>query len=59
VEDALALLLLALDVLPARPHLARRVGHRLAEDVRMPAHELRVNGPRHLLEIASALFLKR
>jgi hypothetical protein len=59
VEYAFALLLLAFDVFPARPHLARRVGDRFAEDVWMPAHELGVNGPGHLLEVACALFLKR
>ena len=59
MEDALALLLLALDVLPARPDRAGRVGDGLAEDVRMPADELRVDRPGHLLEVASPVLLKQ
>jgi hypothetical protein len=59
VEYTLALFLLALDVLPARPHLPGRISDCLGEDVRVPPNELRVDRACHLLEIARALFLKR
>jgi hypothetical protein len=58
VEDALALLLLALDVLPAGANRAGRLGDRLAEDVRMPADELLVDRSRDLREVAFAALLQ-
>ena len=47
VEDSRASLLLALDRLPVRAHAAGRLRLDLAEDMRMPAHELLVNQPRN------------
>ena len=41
VEDPDPLLLVDLDLLPALPHLARRVGLGIAEDVRVAADQLR------------------
>ena len=59
VEDARAALLLGLDRLPALAHPAGRVGHRVAEDVRMAADELRVHGAGDRLEVAVPLLLEQ
>ena len=59
VEDARAALLLALDRLPVRAHAAGRLGLDLAEDVRMPPHELLVNQPRDAFEVAAAALLEQ
>ena len=59
VEDPLPALLLGLDLLPALADAAGGVGLDLAEDVRMPADELRVHGARDLLEVALALLLEQ
>ena len=58
VEDPLAALLLGLQRLPALSHAARRSRVRVAEDVRMPSDELRVNVTRDRLEVALAALLE-
>ncbi len=58
VEDPLAALLLGLDALPVLPHAARRLRVHLAEDVRVPAHELLLDPARDRLQRAGAAFLE-
>ena len=55
MEHALASLLLALDALPVLLHATRGLRLDLAEDMRVPAHELRVDAARDGLEVAVAL----
>ena len=59
VEDPLPALLLGLDLLPALAHAPGGVRLDLAEDVRVAADELGVDGPRDLLEVAVALLLEQ
>ena len=59
VEDALAPLLLDLDPLPVRAHAVGGPGLDVAEDVRVPAHELRVHAAGHLREVAGATLLEQ
>ena len=58
VEDALALILGALDLLPALADAARGARFRIAEHVRMPAHELLVHEPGDRLQIGAAALLQ-
>lgn len=58
VEDPLPVLLLHLDLLPALTDAPRCPGLRIAEDVRVPAHELCVHRPRDPLETAGAFLLQ-
>src|SRR5689334_3535101 len=53
VEDPVASLLLPLDPLPARADALRRARLDVAEDVRMPAHQLRVHESSDLGEVAA------
>src|SRR6266511_5299524 len=55
VEDPLALLLRALDLLPALAHATGRASFGVPEDVRMTTDELRVNSTSDLFEIARSL----
>ena len=59
VEDAFAFFLLALELLPVLADAACRARLDLAEDVRMPPHELLVDPARHVLEIAGAALLEQ
>ena len=59
VEDPLAVLLLALEVLPAGLHRAGAVDVRVAEDVRVASDELVVDAARDALELARAAFLEQ
>ncbi len=58
VEDPLAALLLGLDLLPVRANPAWGLGIDLAEDVRVPAHELLLDPARDRLERAGAALLE-
>ena len=59
VEDAAAALLLGLDRLPALAHATGRPRLGVAEDVRVPADELLVDGARDRVEVAVALLLEQ
>ena len=59
VEDALAPLLLALDALPVRAHPLGSSRLDVAEDVRMPAHELLVDAAGHLRQVAGSSLLEQ
>jgi hypothetical protein len=59
VEDPCASLLVALDPLPVLAHPAGRVRFGVAEDVRMPTHELLVDRTRDGGEIARAPLLEQ
>ena len=58
VEDPLAPLLLGLQRLPALANASRRARVRVAEDVRMTPHELRVHVARDGLEVALSSLLE-
>ena len=59
MEDALAPLLLALDALPVRAHALGGSRLDVAEDVRVPAHELLVDAAGHLRQVAGASLLEQ
>ena len=56
VEDPLPALLLDLDPLPVRANPVGRLGLDVAENVRVPAHELRVHAARDPSEVAGTSF---
>ena len=59
MEDALAALLLGLDLLPSLPHARRCSRLRVPEHVRMPSNELLVRGACDGLEVTLALLLEQ
>ena len=59
VEDALAPLLLALDTVPLAAHLAGRLRHRVAEDVRVAADQLVLDLARHRAHVAGIALLEK
>ena len=59
VEDSLAALVLALDLLPPLAHTACRPRLGVAEDVRVARDELRVDAARRRLEIARTALLEQ
>jgi len=59
VEDAFASLLLALDALPVRANPVGGSRLDVAEDVRMPAHELLVDATGHLRQVAGSSLLEQ
>ena len=58
MEDALAAFVVGLDPLPVLAHSPGRARLSIAEDVGMPADELRVNRARRLLEVSMPLLLE-
>ena len=59
MKHTLAPFVVALDLFPAPAHCACASGFGRAEDMWMPADELRGNQPNRLFEVATSVFLER